>query len=70
MLDLRRLARSPSRPMATDESHPGRQEPGDPARAPLGSWNRLYLLVIVLHIVVLALLWWLTATYNLSAGNG
>ena len=56
--------------MATDESHPGRQEPGDPARAPLGSWNRLYLLVIVLHIVVLALLWWLTATYNLSAGNG
>ena len=31
---------------------------------PLGSWTRLYVLVCVLAVAVMALLWWFSAHYN------
>lgn len=30
----------------------------------LGSWRRLYLLVMVLHFIIIALFYWLTASYS------
>jgi hypothetical protein len=36
----------------------------DDEKAPiLGSWNRLYVLVMVLHFIVIALFYWLTMAY-------
>jgi hypothetical protein len=34
-------------------------------RPPLGSWPRVYALVCVLAVVVMLLLWWFTAHFNL-----
>lgn len=44
------------------------QRESDDGPAPLGSWSRLYLLVAALAIVVMLLLFALTATFNLK-GN-
>lgn len=32
---------------------------------PFGSWARLYLLVVALAVLMLIVLWWFTATYNI-----
>jgi hypothetical protein len=37
-------------------------------RPPLGSWPRLYLLVVALALLVMAALWWFTETFNIPAG--
>jgi len=39
------------------------QEPSE-ERVPLGSWPRLYMLCCVAALVVMALLWWFAAHYN------
>ena len=36
-------------------------------RPPLGSWTTTYALVCALATLVMALLWWLTASFNLGA---
>jgi hypothetical protein len=41
---------------------------GDP-RPPLGSWPRTYAASIALAIVVMLLLWWLTAAANTPLGS-
>ena len=33
-------------------------------RPPLGSWARLYWLVVAIHVAMLLLLWWFTDTFN------
>lgn len=38
-------------------------------RPPLGSWPRVYALVGVLAVVVMLLLWWFTAHFNLRMGS-
>jgi hypothetical protein len=35
-----------------------------PARPPLGSWARLYALVCVLAVLVMAILWWFSSSFN------
>jgi len=49
------------------------QPPADPARGvpppPLGSWARTYALVCVLAVVVMALLYWFTAHYQIRQGG-
>jgi len=39
--------------------------PPDTTRPPLGSWARVYALVCVLAVLVMLLLWWFTAHWNL-----
>jgi len=39
----------------------------DGERPPLGSWRTTYVLVCALATLVMALLWWLTASFNLGA---
>jgi hypothetical protein len=48
--------------MAHDES--AAEKPGQ------GRWVRLYLLVILCHVVVLLLLWWLSASHNFPLPQG
>lgn len=38
-------------------------------RPPLGGWPRVYALVCVLAIAVMALLWWFTSRYDLPLGK-
>ncbi len=38
-------------------------EPDDEKAPILGSWNRLYVFVMVLHFIIIALFYWLTMTY-------
>jgi hypothetical protein len=38
--------------------------PAPAARAPLGSWARVYAVVIAALVVDIALLWWLTERYR------
>ena len=40
----------------------------DAQRPPLGSWARVYALVCVLAFLVMALLWWFTAHFNVRMG--
>ena len=43
---------------------------GDPgSRPPLGSWPRLYALVCAAALLVMAILWWFTAHYNVRMGS-
>lgn len=42
---------------------------GQPHDAPpLGSWTRVYVLVCALAILVMVLLWWFTAHFNVRMG--
>lgn len=43
--------------------------PATPPRAPLGSWRRTYLAVALAAVLVMALLWWLTAHWNVPLGS-
>ena len=43
------------------------QEPSE--RPPLGSWARLYGLVAAFAIVVMALLYWFTQTFNIPLAS-
>ncbi len=38
-------------------------------QAPLGSWPRLYALCCALAVVVMALLYWFTAHFNVRMGS-
>jgi hypothetical protein len=40
-----------------------------PEAPPLGSWPRTYATVAVLAVLVMALLWWLTARFNVPLGS-
>jgi hypothetical protein len=52
-------------PAAPDPKGPNADEPA----APLGSWPRTYAATIALAIVVMLLLWWLTAAANTPLGS-
>lgn len=49
---------------------PVSQHPDPPDGAPpLGSWARLYALVAAVAVVVIALLWWFSVTWNVPLGG-
>ncbi len=45
------------------------EEEKSAGRPPLGSWARLYLLVCISAILMMALLYWLTASFNHPMGK-
>jgi hypothetical protein len=50
--------------MAADPGASPSGEDGEDVRPPLGTWNRLYLLVIGMLAVEIALLWLLARTFR------
>ncbi len=38
-------------------------------RPPLGSWPRIYSLVIALALALMLALWWFTSSWNIPAGG-
>jgi hypothetical protein len=44
-------------------------EPRPPERPPLGSWGRFYLLVVAINVLVIALLYLFTVSFNVPLGK-